>query len=87
MLAVDWGTVLQVVIGGVLIGLVAKLLGLISSGTKKGFKNEIKEEVHLALQEREAPVVKLAEELRLSQRRELDRIWSAIDDLRRRAGQ
>jgi hypothetical protein len=71
-------------VAGALVGLVAKLLGLISRGTSAGFKSEIRSEIHAVLNVRDQQTMGLAEELKESQRRELERIWAAIDDLRRR---
>ena len=87
MLAIDWGALGEIVLAGACVGLIARLLSLISAGTKRGFNNEIREVVDNILQERESPTKVLAEDLRVGQRRELDRIWAAIDDLRRRADQ
>ncbi len=49
MLAFDWGTLGGVVLAGACVGLVARLMSVISSGTKKSFNSDVGDEVNRIL--------------------------------------
>lgn len=102
VLGLEWYQAAGSAIGiAVAITLVTKLLGLISKGTSAGFRAEVRSEIEVVLSSLDLATlttvrqqVELAkqavdarnEELVTTQRREFDRIWAAIDDLRRRRG-